>query len=49
VFDAFFVATFNDYVKVFKQSASYKVYLNGGRFGEGLGRGLKAYYTPQKL
>jgi hypothetical protein len=34
----FFVATFDDYVKVFKQSASYKVYLNGGRCKEGLAK-----------
>ncbi len=30
-----FTTTFDDYVKVFKQSASYNVYLNGGRCGEG--------------
>jgi hypothetical protein len=34
----FFVATFDDYVKAFRQCASYKVYLNGQRCGEGLGR-----------
>ncbi len=33
-----FVANFDDYVKVFKQSASYKVYLNGGRCKEGLAK-----------
>jgi hypothetical protein len=26
-----FIATSNDYVRAFRQSASYKVYLNGGR------------------
>jgi hypothetical protein len=34
----FFIMTYDDYVKAFKQSASYKVYLNGGRYGEGPGR-----------
>jgi hypothetical protein len=33
-----FIATFDDYVRAFRQSASYKVYLNGGRCGKGLGR-----------
>ncbi len=30
-----FIVTFDDYVREFKQSASYKVYLNGGRCGKG--------------
>ncbi len=34
----FFIVTYDDYVKAFKQSASYRVYLNGGRRGEGLSR-----------
>jgi hypothetical protein len=33
-----FVATFNNYVRTFRQNASCKVYLNGGKCGEGLGR-----------
>jgi hypothetical protein len=33
-----FVLTFNDYVKAFRQNASYRVYLNGGRCREGFGR-----------
>jgi len=33
-----FVVIFNDYVKAFKKSASYIIYLNGGRCGKGLGR-----------
>ncbi len=34
----FFITTFYDYVKAFKQNAFYMVYLNGGRCEEGLGR-----------
>ncbi len=33
-----FIATSDDYVRAFRQSASYRVYLNGGRCGKGLGR-----------
>jgi hypothetical protein len=33
-----FIMTFYDYVKTFRQSASYTVYLNGGRCREGPGR-----------
>ncbi len=32
-----YIATFDDYVKAFKQSASYKVYLNGGGCGKVFG------------
>jgi hypothetical protein len=43
-----FVAISNDYVRAFKQSASYKVYLNGGRCGKGLGRDeLRLWQTSQ--
>ncbi len=43
-----FVVTSNDYVKVFRQSAFYKVYLNGGRCGEGPGKNeLKLWQTSQ--
>jgi hypothetical protein len=28
----------NDYVRAFRQSVFYKVYLNGGRCGEGHGK-----------
>jgi hypothetical protein len=34
--ECFFVATSDDYVRVFKQSASNKVYLNGGKCRKGL-------------
>jgi hypothetical protein len=33
-----FVVTSNDYVSVYRQNASYRVYLNGGRSKKGLGR-----------
>ncbi len=36
--ECFFITTFYDYVKAFKQNASYMVYLNGARCKEGLGR-----------
>jgi hypothetical protein len=40
--------TYDDYVKAFKQSASYKVYLNGGRYGEGPGRDkLRLWWANQ--
>jgi hypothetical protein len=32
------ITTFYDYVTAFRQSAFYKVYLNGGRCEEGIGR-----------
>jgi hypothetical protein len=30
--------TFDDYVKAFIKSASYRIYLNGGRCGKGPGK-----------
>jgi hypothetical protein len=43
-----FIATSDDYVRAFRQSAFYKVYLNGGRCGKGPSRDeLKLWRTSQ--
>jgi hypothetical protein len=36
--ECFFVAILNNYVRAFRQNASYKVYLNGGKCREGLAK-----------